>query len=256
MRARSASSPERDGPRAARAGAVLVAAGTSTRMGGLDKIWAPVAGAPLIAWTVAAFERTPEIAASVLVVAAERIAAAEALAAAYGWRRTRIVAGGARRRDSVRCGLEALPARCRWVVVHDGARPLVTAAAITAGLALARERGTAIASEPVKETIKRVEASLVVETPARAHLRLLQTPQIFPRARLLRAHAAADPTADPPDDATLAYALGWPLAIYSSGADNLKVTTPDDLPVVEALLRERGTPARMGEPLPDDATAR
>lgn len=224
--------------------AVIVAAGPSRRMRGIDKIWAPIAGRPLLAWTVAAFERATEIARIVLVVAPERLGAAEELRVREGWRRVAlVVVGGPRRRDSVRLGLEALgeaSAASEIVVVHDGARPLVTPALIRAGLAAARRTGAATASEPVKETIKRVHAGLVAETLPRAQLVRAQTPQVFERARLLAAHAAADPTTDFADDATLVCALGLPLAIFPGSHENLKATTPDDLPVVEALLRARG----------------
>ncbi len=222
---------------AGEAGAVIVAAGQSRRMGGVDKIWAKLAGRPLIAWTVAACERAAELREIVLVVAPERLAEAVALGAAEGWQRTRVVAtAGPRRRDAVRAGLEALEPACRVVVIHDGARPLVTPELIAAGLATARARGAATAGEPVKETLKRVRDGVIIETLPREQLVRLQTPQVFAREWLSAACAAYDPAADPPDEATLAYALGLPLAIYPGSHDNLKVTTPDDLPVVEALL--------------------
>jgi 2-C-methyl-D-erythritol 4-phosphate cytidylyltransferase len=219
------------------AGAVIVAAGTSARMGGRDKIWVPLVGRPLIAWTVSAFEATPAVDEIVLVVAAHHLDEARALARSEGWSKLRaVVAGGPRRRDSVRVGLEALSPATVWAVIHDGARPLTTPRMIEAGLVAAREAGTAVATEPVKETIKRVQGGVIVETLPRSHLAHAQTPQVFARARLLEAHRGYDPSADLPDDATLAFLTGIPLVRYPGGHENMKVTTPEDLPVVESLL--------------------
>lgn len=228
-------------PRPIEAGAVIVAAGASTRMRGTDKIWAPLAGRPLIAWTVDAFERTPRIGEIALVVATNRLAQAQALRTRAGWKKVRaIVPGGARRRDSVLAGLEALDESCRWVAVHDGARPLVTPALIQQGLLAAARVGAAIASEPVKETIKRVAGNTVVETLPRQQLARAQTPQVFARARLLAAHHAVDPAIDPPDDALLASLAGIPMVSYSGSHNNLKVTTEEDLTIVESLLGQYG----------------
>lgn len=233
--------PDPDRATSPRIGVVIVAAGASTRMGGLDKIWALVAGRPVIAWTLDAFERTPEIAEVVLVVAPDRLDDAATLWSAEDWQRVQLLAaGGERRRDSVYIGLQALSHECRLAVIHDGARPLVTPRIIERGLTEIQQSEAVSASEPVKETLKRVENGVVVETPERAHLALLQTPQIFDRARLLAAHAQLDPAADPADDATLAFAAGIPLMTFPGSPENLKITTPDDLAVVEALLSRRG----------------
>lgn len=219
--------------------AILVAAGPGTRMRGTEKLEAPLLGRPLLGWTVAAFEETPEVDEIVLVVARDRLTATKRLAESEGWRRVRaIVPGGARRRDSVRAGLDALSEGTRVVVVHDGSRPLVTPVLIREGLAAGARGNAAIASEPVKETIKRVERGMVVETLPRAELVRTQTPQVFDRESLVAAHAQL-PEYDAPDDAALFVALGLPLVTYHGGHENLAVTTPDDLPVVEALLRRR-----------------
>jgi 2-C-methyl-D-erythritol 4-phosphate cytidylyltransferase len=219
-------------------GAVVVAVG-SWPPGGDDLLWADVAGRPLIAWTLAAFEWTPAIARSVLVVPSERLQAARALARREGWRRTRSVAGGPRWRDAVFTGLAALPPSCAWVVVHDGARPLVTPALIADGIAAARRSGAATAAAPVNETLKQVESGIVVATPPRDRLALLQTPQVFERRRLLALRQSDATPADAPDEATLALAAGIPVATYPSGHGNLKVVSRHDLAVLEAALRGR-----------------
>ncbi len=231
------------------AGAVVVAAGASLRMRGLDKIWMPLAGRPLLAWTVSAFEATPAIDEIMLVVASQHMDEARELARAEGWGKVRaVVAGGSRRRDSVRIGLEALSSTIGWAVIHDGARPLTTPQMIATGLAAAREAGAAVASEPVKETIKRVERNVIVETLPRTRLAQAQTPQVFRRAQLLQAHHSYDASVDLPDDATLALLAGIQLLQYPGGHENMKVTTPEDVPVVEALLAAlTPSPQRKGE---------
>ncbi|MBF6590016.1 MAG: 2-C-methyl-D-erythritol 4-phosphate cytidylyltransferase, partial [Ktedonobacterales bacterium] len=138
-------------------GAVIVAAGPSQRMRGLDKIWAPLLGRPLLAWAAAPFEEVSAIQRIVVVVAPEHLAQAHALCQAEGRRHiTAIVPGGPRRRDSVRAGLEALGDGCALAVIHDGARPLLTPALILTGLTAAKRTGAATAATPVKETIKLV----------------------------------------------------------------------------------------------------
>ncbi len=220
-------------------------------MHGTDKIWVPLAGRPLVAWTVAAFEATPEIAEIVLVVAPQRVEEARALARSKGWTKVHtIVAGGPRRRDSVQLGLEALSPAIVWAAIHDGARPLTTPQMIAAGLVAARKAGAAVAVEPVKETIKRVQGDMIVETLPRARLAQAQTPQIFRRAQLLNAHHSYNPDADLPDDATLALLAGIPLALYPGGPENMKVTTPEDLAVVAALALTSQPPAPLGRGVP------
>jgi 2-C-methyl-D-erythritol 4-phosphate cytidylyltransferase len=221
-------------------------------MRGLDKIWHPLAGRPLLAWTVAPFEASPEIDEIVLVVAARRLEAAHELARSEGWTKIHeVVAGGSRRRDSVRIGLEALSQTIVWAIVHDGARPLTTPQMIAAGLATAHEAGAAVATEPVKETIKRVQRDVIVETLPRTRLIQAQTPQIFRREQLMDAHHSYDPSADLPDDATLALLTGIPLVQHPGGPENMKVTTPEDLAVIVATLTPSPFPARgEGEPDP------
>ena len=221
------------------AGAVIVAAGPSQRMGGTDKIWTPAAGRPLLAWVVQAFEAAPGIRDIALVVGRERIAEAHALRKHWQWHKVRaVVAGGTRRCDSVRAGVAALAPAREWVVVHDGARPLVTPELIEATLAAARTGGAASVCEPVKETIKRVRGGLVVETPTRAELALLQTPQAFSRALLAGTSAAwCPPEDDPPDEATSLLQQGIRVVLVPGGHENVRVTTPDEMEIVASQLR-------------------
>ena len=219
-----------------RIGAVIVAAGRSSRMGGVDKTFAPLLGAPLIAHTVEAFEAHPGISDIVLVLADESVQRGRELAATRGWKKVGTVCpGGDRRQDSVYNGLQAL-ASCDLVMVHDGARPCVDQATLDRGIQAAAEHGAAIAGVPVKDTIKRVSSSLVIEeTPARAALWQAQTPQVFRYDLLLEAHRLCQ--ADVTDDAAMVESLGHPVRMFEGAYENLKVTTAGDLVVAEAFLR-------------------
>ncbi len=225
-------------PPAERVGAVIVAAGASTRMGGADKTLADLGGEPLIARTVAAFEQSAAVGAIVLVVGEGNRDAIAKLRDEKGWRKTAPpVLGGARRQDSVRIGLAALPAECEWVLVHDGARPFVTPRMIEDGLRAAASTGAAVAVVPAFDTIKRVAPDgSVVETLDRSELALTQTPQVFRRDVLERAHAeVAD---DVTDDAAMAERIGVEVRVFEGARSNIKVTTPEDLVVAGALLGE------------------
>ncbi|MGZ3680595.1 MAG: IspD/TarI family cytidylyltransferase [Ktedonobacterales bacterium] len=225
-----------------RVGAIIVAAGLARRnQGGVthdgDLRWAPLAGRPVLAWTVASIRRMGIINDVVLVVAPERLDNARMLEKSERWEHITIVpASGPRRRDAVMAGWHALSRACRWIVVHEAARPLVTPELIAAGLATAEQTGAASASEAVKETIKRVRDGVVAETLDRSTLTLLQTPQVFERSVLLAAHQQSAPTLDPPDDATLAVSAGIRVATFPGSHNNLAITTPADIAVAEAML--------------------
>ena len=219
-------------------GVIIASAGASSRMGGVDKTLAPLAGAPLIARTVAAFEQSPRVGSVVLMVASQNLAAARELAAKLGWSKVaHVCEGGPRRQDTVRLGLEALPA-CDWVVVHDGARPLVSGKLIGDGVAAAAPTGAAVAAIPAAETIKRVGGDgRVLETLDRGSLVVAQTPQVFRRDLLERAHREVSD--DVTDDAAMVERLGIEVRVFEGDPANLKVTTPADLAVAEALLARR-----------------
>ena len=216
-----------------RTGAIIVAAGKSERMGDVDKLLAPVAGRPLVAWSIEAFAAVEEIDEVVVVASRTNREAIEALVTSTG--RMRVVEGGARRRDSVRAGIDAL-GDCEYIVVHDGARPLVTHELIEAALAGARETGAALCAVPVADTVKRGDLEgLVRTTVSRQGLWLAQTPQAFGRDLLLRAHASTD--VDATDDAALIEWLGEPVRLVMGSMRNIKVTAPEDLALAEALFR-------------------
>lgn len=220
----------------ARVGAIIVAAGASSRMGAAgDKTLADLAGEPLIARTVDAFEQCAAVACVTLVVSKRNLDAVAALREAKGWRKTLPpVLGGARRQDSVRAGLKALPDDCGWIVVHDGARPFVTSALIEAGLEAAHPTGAAVAVVPAFDTVKRLAPDgSVAETLDRTELRMAQTPQVFRRDVLERAHAeVAD---DATDDAAMAERVGVEARTFAGDRGNIKITTAEDLGVAKLL---------------------
>ena len=217
--------------------AVIVAAGRSSRMGGVDKTFAPLLGAPLIAHTVERFQAHPAIGEITLVLAAESVERGREMAESLGWSKvTQVCPGGARRQDSVYNGLAALSS-CDLVMVHDGARPCLDAGTLERGIHAAAEHGAAVAGTPVKDTIKRVSPDLLIEdTPERARLWAAQTPQVFRYDLLLDAHRRGE--GDFTDDAAMVESLGHPVRMFEGTYENIKVTTAGDLVIAEAFLRE------------------
>ena len=217
------------------AAAIVLAAGESRRMG-RDKTLLPIAGRPLLAHTLAAFEACDAVDQVVVVLAASNAPDVLPLLADFP-KVVRTCMGGRRRQDSVRSGLHTLATR-EWVVVHDGARPLVTPELIVAGLEAARESGAAAAALPVQETLKETDGQGIVRrTVPREGLWAVQTPQVFRYDLLLRAHNAA--LGDVTDDCALVEQIGGRVRLYPGTRANLQVTTPEDVAIVEALVRAR-----------------
>jgi 2-C-methyl-D-erythritol 4-phosphate cytidylyltransferase len=218
---------------------IVVAAGRSERMGGVDKVFTELVGRPLIAWTLTAFRDCPDVEGVVIAAAPASVPRMRDLAAEWRFANViNVVAGGEQRQDSVRAALDAADGAA-IVAVHDAARPLVTPALISEGVALAREHGAAVCATPARDTIKEAggDPPFVQATHERSRIWLAQTPQVFERALLVRAHESA--TAAATDDAALVEALGHHVRIYDGGANNIKITTRDDLLIAETLLRAR-----------------
>jgi len=231
--------------------AVVAAAGRSTRMG-VDKQLLPLSGRPVLRHTLDVFERSGAVTGFVLVVPEERVDFFRRLVADE-WRLnklTAVVAGGGQRQESVRRGLLAVPAQAAVVLVHDGARPLVTVAEVAAVADAAARWGAASLAVPVKETVKEADArGFVIRTPHREHLWLTQTPQGFSLQLLMRAHRdALEKGREATDDATLVEELGHPVRLVRGSYRNIKITTPEDLVVAEALMREFAGNGREAEP--------
>lgn len=221
--------------------AVIVAAGSSRRMEGRDKLWIPLAGRITLARTIDVFEASPIIDAIVLVLNTERIDEAILLCQSEGWRKiSSIVPGGSRRQDSVRIGLDTLASvapETEWVMIHDGARPLVSAAMLEAGLKAAQEYQAAIAAVPVKDTIKQVSKGWINATLDRSQLWAIQTPQVFSFSLIHHAHHTQVAQEEVTDDATLLELLGQRVAIFPGSYTNIKITTQEDALIAEALIK-------------------
>lgn len=233
-----------------RADAIVVAAGRSTRMDGIDKLAARLDGRPLLAWTLDAIAAAAEVARIVVVTSPERVSE---LAAAPWLPRADIdiVAGGTRRQESVHAGFVALdrfePDEAGVVLIHDGARPLVTNALVSKVAAETARHGAAIPVLPIADTLKRIDGEVVGETVERAGLGLAQTPQGV-RRDLLREAYRRFPQQGPEtwtDEASLLEAIGVAVRVVPGDPANLKVTVPDDLARAEAIIAAT-RPVRTG----------
>jgi 2-C-methyl-D-erythritol 4-phosphate cytidylyltransferase len=201
-----------------------------------------------LARTIAAFEECEDVGAIALVLNPDNMAGAAEMAAEYGWRKVRaMVPGGDRRQDSVGAGLNAVmrltDPRYEWVAVHDGARPLLTPDLISRGLQAAQELGAAVAAVPATDTVKSVDAGYTITgTLERSNLWLAQTPQVFRILVLAGAYdtlAASGANSDATDCARIVELSGRPVRVYDGEQTNIKITTPLDLAIAEAILRGR-----------------
>jgi 2-C-methyl-D-erythritol 4-phosphate cytidylyltransferase len=216
-------------------GAIIVAAGESRRMNGIDKVLAPLGGKPVLAWSVATFQQSPLVDLIVIVAGEKNIGAVRILTRTQNWTKVSdICPGGRRRQDSVAAGLKLLAA-CEWVIIHDGARPFVTHDMIQKGLYAALSTGVAVAAVPVVDTIKLAgDDRIVKNTPPRTQLWAAQTPQIFRRDILDCAYLLLQE--DVTDDASLVERLGYKVQLFEGSYDNIKITTPRDIAMAEVLL--------------------
>jgi 2-C-methyl-D-erythritol 4-phosphate cytidylyltransferase len=220
-------------------GTIIVAAGSSRRMGGIDKVFAPLNGRPVLARVLSTFAGCDQVDQIVVVVSEKNLERCRKLIAEEEWPKPiEVCAGGRRRQDSVTAGLSRLN-NCQWVVIHDGARPLVTRDLIERGLRVARETGAAVAAVPVTDTIKIADDDgIVLKTPVRQNLWAVQTPQVFRFDIIARAYEQAK--GEVTDDASLVERLGYKVKLYMGAYDNIKITNPDDLALAEVLLKNHG----------------
>lgn len=218
--------------------AVIVAAGISSRMGGIDKVFAPLNGEPLLAKVLTVFQDCQSVNEIILVLAKKSLEQGRSLVKERGWSKVvAVCSGGPRRQDSVKEGLRRL-GDCEWVVIHDGARPCISADLVERGLIVAQKTGAAIAAVPVKDTIKIVSRrGFVQQTPARQCLWAAQTPQVYRCDLITEAYRQADD--DVTDDAALVEKLGHKVEVYMGSYHNIKVTTPEDLVIAEVLLQKQ-----------------
>jgi 2-C-methyl-D-erythritol 4-phosphate cytidylyltransferase len=217
--------------------AIIVAAGEGQRMGGVDKMFTPINGRPALACVLDVFSDCKKVDQIIVVMSGKNIEACRKLVKAEAWSKVKdTVVGGKRRQDSVAEGLKRVK-DVEWVVIHDGARPLVTVDLIERGLAAAKATGAAAAAVPVTDTIKEVQKDEIVsQTLERENLRAIQTPQVFRLDIIQKAYKNV--VGDVTDDAALVEKAGYKVKLYMGSYDNIKITTPDDLAVAEALVKK------------------
>ena len=219
-------------------GAVIVAAGSASRMGGIDKVMAELGGEPMIKRTVRTFQESDVISEIVIVTRPDLIVPIMGLCAGFEKVKA-VVVGGKSRPESVHLGLNALSNKVKLAAVHDGARPLITWQVIDRTVRAANTYGAAAPAIPVKDTIKTVQGGIVKNTPDRESLRAVQTPQVFDfdmlRGALKKAVSEEAPITD---DCSAVEMMGMSVKIVEGDERNIKVTTPMDLKIAEMLLEE------------------
>jgi 2-C-methyl-D-erythritol 4-phosphate cytidylyltransferase len=212
-----------------RVGAIIVAAGAGQRMGTINKIFAPLGGKPLLAWSVDTCHGCSLVQQIVIALNDRDLGLGQKLKEERGWSKVVLCLGGVQRQDSVREGLRKLT-DCSWVIIHDGARPFLTPNLIESGLKTAKETGAAVAAVPIKDTIKLADnEGLIRETLQRDKLWAAQTPQIFSFDMISKAYEKL--TTEVTDDAAAVEYLGHRVRLYMGAYNNIKVTTPEDLAV-------------------------
>ncbi|MGI6181906.1 MAG: 2-C-methyl-D-erythritol 4-phosphate cytidylyltransferase [Agathobaculum sp.] len=219
--------------------AVIVAAGSSRRMGGENKLLLLLHGVPVLAHTLSAFEKCAAVRDIVLVCREQDIVPYTELARAYGIGKLRTVTrGGDSRTASVLAGIAAAPEGTALVAVHDGARPLVSEAVIAEAVYAAAEYGAAAPVVPVKDSIKRIENGCIAADVPRDTLSAVQTPQVFRRETLLHAlQEAARAGRTFTDDCAAVEACGQTVRATHGSYENIKITTPEDIASAEAFLQ-------------------
>jgi 2-C-methyl-D-erythritol 4-phosphate cytidylyltransferase len=209
---------------------------------GIDKLFLSLAGKPVIFYSLSALQRSPLVGEIVMTCNASNRRKLEALVRKHRFSKVHaLVKGGAERSDSVALALEAIRPAVRWVVIHDGARPLLNPEMIRHGLRTALRRGSAVIATRMVDTVKKADRALKVHsTVDRRALFAVQTPQIFQRSLIANAyrHVRKKGIAVT-DDAAAVEARGGKVYLYEFEGPNLKITRRQDIPAAEALLRAR-----------------
>ena len=219
-------------------GAVIVAAGTASRMGGIDKVMAPLQGEPMLKRTVRTFQQCDAIKEIVIVTREDLLERVSAMCAEFP-KVMAVVVGGKDRPESVNNGLNALSKNVKLAAIQDGARPLVTWQVIDRVVRAANSYGAAAPAIPVKDTIKEVQGGVVLSTPDRSRLQAVQTPQVFDFDLLRGAlKKAAQEGAAITDDCSAVERMGFKVKIVEGDERNIKITTPIDIKIAEALLED------------------
>lgn len=227
-----------------RCGAVIVAAGSATRMGGVDKVMADLGGEPLFLSSVRTFERCPLVSEIVLVTRPELILPINEICLAAGLKKvTAVLAGGDTRQASVMRGLSCLSKRVKLAAIHDAARPLLSPEVLDRTIRAGHSYSAAAPALPVKDTIKVASGGMVQSTPDRKALFAVQTPQVFDfdliRGALDKAAADKVPLTD---DCSAVERLGMSVKLVEGDEANFKVTTQTDLLLARCLVKGRENP--------------
>ena len=226
---------------------ILLAAGVGKRMGkSQPKMLLEILGKPLLYWSLKVLEETTILDRVVVVAPKAYLTIFKRLIHSWGFKKVfKIVKGGKERKDSSRNALKVLPKDCEWVGIHDGARPFVSSALIEKCFKAAFKNGATILAIPAQDTIKMVQENLQIKrTIPRDRAWLAQTPQVFKRDLLEEMHSMNHPQFQTnrsryTDDASLAESLGYKVQIVPGSYENIKITTPKDLILAEAILKEK-----------------
>lgn len=221
---------------------VIVCAGNSTRMGGVNKILLPLGDRKVIGVTMQAFQACESVSEIIIVAREDDIPAIKAEAEAAGITKLKeCTIGGSTRQESVINGVRKISKDSELIAVHDGARPLVKPEHIEKVIRDASVFGGATLGVPVKDTIKTVEGGLITDTPPRKYLYITQTPQIFKRSLYFEGiDFALEHGLDFTDDCQLVEAIGGKVAMTVGDYTNIKITTPEDIAIAEVLLSQSG----------------
>jgi len=234
--------------------AIIVAAGSSRRMG-FNKLFTTIAGKPVIAHAIQAFERSRSVTEIIIVARKDQHDEITELARAKSFKKVRsIIAGGEHRQDSVRAGLDRLDDEAKYVAVHDAARPLVTPEQIEDVYAQCRMHGAAALAEPINDTPKRANVDLIITASVDRHqLYAMQTPQIFERGLIEEAYRAVYAgNVSVTDEVSAVERLGSKVVLVLTEDFNFKITYPRDLALAEFVLtqRIRAVASRAAHPSP------
>ena len=221
-----------------RVAAIIAAAGMSSRMGGTDKLFAPLFGVPILAHTFLAFEHCDYIDEIIVAAASESIVPIGDLCKGYGiTKATQILRGGESRTESVYAALMSAPPETEYAAIHDGARPLVKPALIAEVVECAFKYGAAVPATPLTDTVKSTDGGNIIKTVDRNALRAVQTPQVFQIGLIKGALTKAiRESAALTDDCAAVERIGMKVKIVAGSPGNIKITAPADLAIAEALM--------------------
>ncbi|MBR5203060.1 MAG: 2-C-methyl-D-erythritol 4-phosphate cytidylyltransferase [Clostridia bacterium] len=221
--------------------AVIVSAGNSTRMGGINKQFLEINGVPVLVHTLQVFDESDHIDEIVVVTRESDIEDVKALITSHNINKvSKVVKGGETRQISVLNGVVSTSDDADYVAIHDGARPLVTTKVIDDTLEQAILYGAAATGVRVKDTVKQVnDKNDIVATPDRSYLRFIQTPQIFDKSLYIDAVNTVENSKDFTDDCMLIEAYGQIVRFVDGDYENIKITTPEDVELAESYLKRR-----------------